>query len=96
MFKGTVQNGFFVEAGARDFVTGSNTLWLEMKYNWTGVLVLVEPNPHNYSQVTRVGTVFLKYGVLVCSEGLRVRGRPGELPSVLLLDRSRISAPSPR
>jgi hypothetical protein len=48
VFKGQVKNGFFVEAGASDFVTGSNSLWFEMKYNWTGVLV--EPNPHDYPQ----------------------------------------------
>ena len=34
---------FFVEAGAFDGETLSNTLYLELKYNWTGLLV--EPNP---------------------------------------------------
>ena len=48
VFKEKVQNGFFVEAGASDFVTGSNSLWFEMAHNWTGALV--EPNPHDYPQ----------------------------------------------
>ena len=43
VFKGQVQDGFFIEAGADDFVEHSNTLWFEMKHSWTGVLV--EPNP---------------------------------------------------
>ena len=34
---------FFIEAGAMDGEIISNTLYLEMKYNWTGLLV--EPNP---------------------------------------------------
>lgn len=48
VFKGQVQNGFFVEAGGSDFVSGSNTLWFEMRHRWAGVLV--EPNPHDYSK----------------------------------------------
>ena len=43
VFKGNVQEGFFIEAGADDFVEHSNSLWFEMKHRWTGVLV--EPNP---------------------------------------------------
>ena len=34
---------FFIEAGALDGETLSNTLYLELKYNWTGLLVA--PNP---------------------------------------------------
>ena len=37
------QKRFFVEAGALDGETISNTLYLEIKHNWTGLLV--EPNP---------------------------------------------------
>ena len=43
IFKGQLKNGFFLEAGADDFVDGSNTLWFEMEHGWTGVLV--EPHP---------------------------------------------------
>jgi len=46
IFKDKVRNGFFVEAGADDFLSGSNTLLLEEKYNWTGLLV--EPIPFRY------------------------------------------------
>ena len=34
---------FFIEAGALDGERTSNTVYLELKYNWTGLLV--EPNP---------------------------------------------------
>jgi hypothetical protein len=37
-------NGFFIEAGAADGETISNTLYFETKYDWTGLLV--EPNPN--------------------------------------------------
>lgn len=36
---GNISDGFFVEAGAFDGETGSNTLWLELNRNWTGLLV---------------------------------------------------------
>jgi len=39
IFGGTVKNGFFVEAGADDFLSGSNTLVFEEKYKWTGLLI---------------------------------------------------------
>ena len=43
VFQGRVRDGFFVEAGADDFVQDSNTLYLEVARGWTGLLV--EPNP---------------------------------------------------
>lgn len=39
-------NGFFVELGANDGISQSNSLYFEKKRNWRGVLV--EPTPHNY------------------------------------------------
>ncbi len=39
-------DGYFVELGANDGVTQSNTLYYERHRNWRGVLV--EPTPHNY------------------------------------------------
>ncbi|KAL7640998.1 UNVERIFIED_CONTAM: hypothetical protein RMT77_008135 [Armadillidium vulgare] len=38
-FKDTDFQGFFVESGALDGEAGSNTLWLEYKKNWTGLLI---------------------------------------------------------
>ena len=46
VFKEKVKEGFFLEAGAIDFVTHSNTLWFEQKHGWTGALV--EANPVIY------------------------------------------------
>jgi FkbM family methyltransferase len=39
-------NGFFVELGANDGITQSNTLHFEKFRNWRGILI--EPTPHNY------------------------------------------------
>jgi FkbM family methyltransferase len=39
-------NGFFVELGANDGITQSNTLFFEKSRKWRGVLI--EPTPHNY------------------------------------------------
>ena len=46
VFKENVKGGIFIEAGADDFVTDSNTLWFEMKHGWGGVLV--EPDPTRF------------------------------------------------
>ena len=48
LFKGK-QNGFFIEAGAYDGETYSNSLKFELKLNWTGILV--EPNPDNFESL---------------------------------------------
>ena len=40
---GEVKNGFFIEAGAFDFETNSDSLYFELNHNWTGLLV--EPHP---------------------------------------------------
>ena len=39
-------NGFFVELGANDGISQSNSLYFEIKRNWSGVLI--EPTPHNF------------------------------------------------
>lgn len=40
------RNGFFIELGANDGLTQSNTLSLEEKKNWRGLLI--EPIPHQF------------------------------------------------
>ena len=42
------ENGFYIEAGANDGISQSNTFLYEQKYNWTGLLV--EPNIPKYNQ----------------------------------------------
>jgi len=46
VFKGKLKDGFFIEAGARDFQDQSTSLYFELKYNWTGLLV--EPSQFHY------------------------------------------------
>lgn len=43
------KNGIFVEAGAYDGETWSNTLYLERFLNWTGLLI--EPSAENYAKL---------------------------------------------
>ncbi|CAG0901790.1 unnamed protein product [Darwinula stevensoni] len=43
---GDSKGGFFIEAGAYDGETFSNTLWLERERNWTGLLI--EPDSANF------------------------------------------------
>ena len=43
--------GFFVEAGAFDGESYSNTLFMERSLNWNGLLI--EPNPDSFSKLTR-------------------------------------------
>ena len=39
IFKGEMKGGFFVEAGADDFLLNTNTLLFELLHGWTGLLV---------------------------------------------------------
>ena len=41
-------NGFYVELGANDGYTQSNSFYFELKRNWRGILI--EPSPHKYLQ----------------------------------------------
>ena len=41
-------NGFFIEAGANDGISQSNTFLYEKEYGWNGLLI--EPNPSKYIQ----------------------------------------------
>lgn len=46
------KNGFFIELGANDGFTQSNTLYYERKYNWKGMLI--EPSPNNFLTCKKV------------------------------------------
>ena len=39
IFKSKLRDGFFIEAGADDLMTDSNTLFFELERGWTGILV---------------------------------------------------------
>ena len=41
-------NGFYVELGANDGYTQSNSFYFELKRSWRGILI--EPSPHKYLQ----------------------------------------------
>ena len=43
------KGGFFIEAGAVDGQTLSNSLLFELNHNWTGLLV--EANPYSYNDL---------------------------------------------
>ena len=43
VYGGKLKNGFFLEAGAHDFETNSDSLYFELNHGWTGLLV--EPHP---------------------------------------------------
>lgn len=45
------ENGFYVESGAYDGETLSNTLMLERMRNWNGLLV--EPNPDVFTKLIK-------------------------------------------
>jgi hypothetical protein len=49
MLKNMTVPGFFLEAGAYDGETHSNTLYFEKNLNWSGILV--EPNPHLFEKL---------------------------------------------
>jgi len=43
VYGGKLKNGFFIEAGAHDSETNSDSLYFELNHNWSGLLV--EPHP---------------------------------------------------
>lgn len=48
---GGIGRGFFVESGAKDGESDSNTLLYELKKGWTGLLI--EPNPEEFAGIKR-------------------------------------------
>ncbi|HEY4278330.1 MAG TPA: FkbM family methyltransferase [Conexibacter sp.] len=53
---GDVQRGFFVEAGANDGFTQSNTYHLERERGWSGLLVEPVPHLHREAALERPGS----------------------------------------
>ena len=49
LWDSSTKSGFYIEAGAGGGELLSNTLYFEMKYNWTGLLV--EPSPHWWKEL---------------------------------------------
>jgi FkbM family methyltransferase len=45
------KNGYYVEIGANDGISQSNSLYFERKKKWSGILV--EPDKHNFRLLTR-------------------------------------------
>jgi FkbM family methyltransferase len=45
------KNGYYVEIGANDGISQSNSLYFERKKNWSGILV--EPDKDNFRRLTR-------------------------------------------
>jgi len=64
--------GTFLECGAHDGVSGSNTLWFERALQWSGVLV--EGTPLVYKELVRSrgNTSNTLVNAVVCEEGRRV------------------------
>lgn len=79
--------GTFVELGAWDGVTLSNTYVLERCFNWTGALI--EANPNNYLQLQASRRTALKAHWAICNhhhgtvpitrDGLAVAGQVGAM-----------------
>ena len=78
------RGGFFVEAGAHDGFTQSNTYWLERFRGWTGLLV--EPVPHQCRQARRRRRVPVVNCALVgeAEAGSTVSLRYGNLMTVVV------------
>lgn len=57
------QNSFFIEAGAHDGVTQSNTLKLEKEFGWNGLLI--EPGPNLVARCKINRNVLIEHSALV-------------------------------
>ena len=65
---GSQIGGFYVEVGANDGRSSSNTYWLEKERNWTGILIEPILHKHFESKNTRSKKNIFVYGALVDSE----------------------------
>ena len=59
--------GFFVEFGATDGKTSSNTFMLEKKYGWTGILA--EPNPTWHKELAKNRAALISHDCVYTETG---------------------------
>jgi len=62
VYGGQLKNGFFIEAGSVDAETLSDTLYFEIKHNWTGILVEAMPATYHAGLKKHRKT----YGIQTC------------------------------
>ena len=58
------KNGFFIEAGANDGITYSNTLYFEKYYNWSGILIEPIPELVKRCRVNRPKCIVEQYALV--------------------------------
>lgn len=59
-----IHNGFFVEAGANDGVSQSNTLYYEKNFGWRGILIEPVPDLAKKCKTNRPGTIVENYALV--------------------------------
>lgn len=74
---GGKRDGFFVELGAHDGITLSNTLMLEKKLGWNGVCI--EANPRLFQQLNRNRSCICSGELPFSEEGLEMSFSDGDL-----------------
>ena len=55
-------NGFFIELGANDGISQSNTYYFEKNKNWNGVLI--EPILHKYLELKKIDQLEITFFVM--------------------------------
>lgn len=74
------RGGYFVEIGAGDGQTLSNTVLLEREYGWTGLLV--EPNPTSFSKISSIRAAHLDQRCVYPTSGATVEFECAEIPEL--------------
>jgi FkbM family methyltransferase len=81
--------GFFVEFGATDGLAGSNTLLLERKFGWRGILA--EPNPVWHADLKRNRTAAVDHRCVFRRTGEHVKFAATEAAALATIDDFRTS-----
>lgn len=78
------EGGFFVEAGAHDGFTQSNTYWLERFHGWQGLLIEPLPELAAEARLSRPGAVIAQCALVAAeTDEQTVRMRAGDLFSMV-------------